>query len=151
MTCSKAQSLITLYIKDKLNLKELEEFIDHVNSCPDCREELEVYYALLTAMKQLDEDKTLSNNFGLELAAKLRRAQEMIIHAKYTYYRKKAILIFMLLLLAIFFNFRYSYLEQDENTIMKSNYRLRVTFHEPRNEYIDSLIQDYQIKHGMNQ
>ncbi|HPU63531.1 MAG TPA: zf-HC2 domain-containing protein [Mobilitalea sp.] len=71
MTCMEAQSLITRFINDELEIVELEEFIKHIESCSECREELEVYYALLTAMKQLDEDKNLSQDFSQELQEKI--------------------------------------------------------------------------------
>ena len=41
----KAQSLITGFINDELDIGELERFILHIQSCKECREELEVYYA----------------------------------------------------------------------------------------------------------
>ena len=59
MTCLDTQRMIIRFINDDLSLEELELFLDHVNSCSECREELEVYYALITAMKQLDEDEIL--------------------------------------------------------------------------------------------
>ena len=64
MTCTETQSLIKAFINDELNINEQEEFIQHIESCPNCREELEVYYAILTAMKQLDEDKNLSGDYS---------------------------------------------------------------------------------------
>lgn len=140
MTCMKAQSLITLFIKDKLNLKEAEEFIDHVLSCPECREELEVYYALLTAMQQLDEDKSLSDDYNLELSAKLERVQEKIIHAKFTYYRKKGVLLLVILLIAFLVSFRYSVINKDK-IVTESTYRLRVAYRPDRFDYYDTLLQ----------
>jgi tRNA threonylcarbamoyladenosine modification (KEOPS) complex Cgi121 subunit len=136
----KVQSLITPFINDKLNLKETEEFIDHVQSCPECREELEVYYALLTAMKQLDEDKNLSDDFSMELSAKLEKAQEKIIHAKFTYYLKKGVLLLVIILIAFFFSIRYSAnrIEEEE---LKSNYRLRISFRQDRFDIYENLLQ----------
>lgn len=147
MTCTKAQSQITPFINDKLSLKESAEFIDHIYSCPSCREELEVYYALLTAMKQLDEDKTLSDDFNMELSAKLERTQEKIIHVRFTYYRKKSILLFIIILLAFFISIRYAYIQQErENIISDSNFRLRMTFQEERNAEIEELLIQYLKK-----
>ena len=102
MTCMKAQSLITGFINDELDIGELERFILHIQSCKECREELEVYYALLTAMKQLDEDKDLSDDYSEELNEKINRAQERIIHLRYNYYRKKSALIIIILLIIWF-------------------------------------------------
>lgn len=102
MTCTEAQSIITAFINDELNISELEEFILHMESCPECREELEVYYALLTAMKQLDEDKNLSDDYSQELKEKIEHTQERIIHLRYNYYRKKGVLFLIILFMAVF-------------------------------------------------
>ena len=99
MTCLEAQSNITAFINDQLDMATLEEFIEHVNHCADCREELEVYYTLLTAMKLLDEDKELSNQFSQELDNKLRMSADRIRKMKNARIRKK----FYLLILALGF------------------------------------------------
>lgn len=131
MTCLKTQSLITAFINDELENDELEEFIEHVRSCEECSEELEVYYALLTAMKELDEDRNLSNNYRQELNEKLDRAEERIIHLKYNYYRKKGALIIVMLLLAVFFCFQHYFNPQDEeNPVTESTFSLRMSFAE---------------------
>ncbi|MHB8130876.1 MAG: anti-sigma factor family protein [Mobilitalea sp.] len=147
MTCTKAQSMITPFINNKLNLKEIEDFLDHIGSCPICREELEVYYALLTAMKQLDEDKNLSDDFGLELSQKIERAQERILHIKYTYYRKKAILIISMILLAFLMSFRYAYKSEEQvNNVTESNFRIRNSFRNEKNDYLETQLQNYLKK-----
>ena len=149
MTCNKAQSMITLFINNKLSLKELEEFINHVSSCPVCREELEVYYALLTAMKQLDEDKNLSSDYGLELDQKLERCRERILHAKFTYYRKKIILFVTIIILAFIFSIGYAGRSIEERLVTKSDFRLRKSFHEKQGDYYEFMLQDYLKQHGL--
>jgi len=54
MTCKEAQQLIMPYINDELTDKELTPFLDHINNCKDCYEELEVYYTLYAGLAQLD-------------------------------------------------------------------------------------------------
>ena len=71
MTCLEAQSMITTFIEDQLDEEQLIEFIHHMRNCPDCMEELEVYYTLMVGMKQLDNNEKLSNNFAKELEEKL--------------------------------------------------------------------------------
>lgn len=78
MTCLEAQSMITAFIEEKLEEEELERFISHMRSCPDCKEELEVYYTLMIGMKQLDENQQLSNNFAEELESKLQHDENVI-------------------------------------------------------------------------
>lgn len=89
MTCMEAQSNITAFINDQLDMATLEEFLDHINHCSDCKEELEVYYALLTAMRLLDEDKELSNDFSEDLEVKLRVSADKIRRKKNARIRKR--------------------------------------------------------------
>lgn len=56
MDCKKAQSLVTSYITRKLNDKDLEEFLEHVNTCDECYEELEIYYTVHYTLERLDQD-----------------------------------------------------------------------------------------------
>lgn len=154
MICIKAQGMITPFINNKLSIKELEEFLDHVDTCPDCREELEVYYALLTAMKQLDEDKIVSGDFEHELAHKLEKAHERVIHAKYTYYRKKTVLILTMIFLVILLSFSYANRsiekeEANEEQVEISDFRLRFLFRDPRNKWVEVQLQDYLNKQGL--
>ncbi len=143
MTCNKAQSMITPFINNKLNLKDTEDFINHVSSCPVCKEELEVYYALLTAMKQLDEDKNLSSDFGLELDQKLERSRERILHAKFTYYRKKIILLLTIILLAFIISIGYANRDVTERVVTESDFRLRDSFREEPSDYYEFVLQEY--------
>ena len=40
MTCREAEKLIMPFIDMKLEEEELEAFLTHVSTCPECREEL---------------------------------------------------------------------------------------------------------------
>lgn len=54
MTCKEAEQMVTPYIKDELTDKELAEFLEHIEDCSSCYEELEIYYTLYTGLSQLD-------------------------------------------------------------------------------------------------
>lgn len=97
MNCMEAQSHITEFINDKLDMTKMEEFLSHVNQCSECREELEVYYALLTAMKLLDEDKELSDHFNQELERKLKFSADKIRKIKIARVRRKFYLMMVTL------------------------------------------------------
>ena len=89
MNCLEAQKSITPFINDQLTMAQLNEFLGHIRECSECREELEVYYALLTAMKLLDEDKDLSDNFLKDLKAKLRMSEDKIRKNKMSRIRRR--------------------------------------------------------------
>ena len=54
--CVKIQTKIKDYIEGNLTPDELEEFVGHVNTCDECREELNIYYTLYLGLLQLDHD-----------------------------------------------------------------------------------------------
>jgi hypothetical protein len=72
MTCQEAERLVTPYIRGELDGDELEEFLRHVDSCADCREELEIYYMVNVGLEQLDNDDDIQ--FGnFDIVGRLRR------------------------------------------------------------------------------
>ncbi|MGB8454388.1 MAG: zf-HC2 domain-containing protein [Anaerocolumna sp.] len=106
MNCIDIQRLIVPFINDELNIEQLEEFIHHVHSCPNCMEELEVYYVLLAGMKQLDEDKELSDDFNQDLRDLISLSEDRIIHNKFLHIRKRIVLIILITLVAVISSLR---------------------------------------------
>lgn len=56
MTCEEAEKLVMPYIRDELTDNELEAFLEHVEGCGSCREELEIYFMVDVGLRQLDHD-----------------------------------------------------------------------------------------------
>ena len=54
--------------------KELELFINHVNSCKDCYEELEIMFTLSIGLMQLEEE---IDSYNFKLALKDKLSQEL--------------------------------------------------------------------------
>ena len=61
MTCKDAEKLIPLFLDDDLNNKDLSEFLHHVDTCGECREELTIQFLVQVGMKRLED----GNNFNL--------------------------------------------------------------------------------------
>lgn len=123
MNCIDAQRLIVPFINNELKVNQLEEFVHHVYSCPNCMEELEVYYVLLAGMKQLDEDKELSTNFKKDLMNLLKLSQDRIIHEKFLHIKKRIVLIIMISVVAIISSFRIGeFVVEDVLSVKKSNF-----------------------------
>lgn len=104
MTCKEAQGLIMPYINNELDVNQLEKFLEHIESCSDCKEELEVYFTLLTGMRQLDEDKNLSGDFHIDFEKSLRKSEERISRAKLNYARKRMIYIIICFVFSVMVN-----------------------------------------------
>lgn len=58
LKCREAERMVMPYIEGRLSDMELEKFLRHIEICPDCREELEIYYTVSEGLKQLDEDES---------------------------------------------------------------------------------------------
>jgi hypothetical protein len=125
MTCKEAQDLIMPYINDKLDVDQLEEFLEHIEYCSDCKEELEVYFTLLTGMKQLDEDKNLSGNLHIDFEKSLRKSEERIRRARLNYVRKRMIYVIICCVFCIMLNINPSAvteLEAPDENLEESTY-----------------------------
>lgn len=69
MTCKEAEQMIMPYINDELTDKQLGPFLEHINGCKDCYEELEIYYTIYAGLSQLDGE-----NEGLDMNNLLQEA-----------------------------------------------------------------------------
>ncbi len=69
MNCVTAQQLIRAYLDGYLSDRELEDFLNHVQTCPDCFDELEVYYSIYRTLNDVDEKGDY--NFKKKLHRKL--------------------------------------------------------------------------------
>ncbi len=76
MDCKEAEKRIPPFLQDELDGAELEEFIDHVENCPECKEELSIQFLVTEGLERLED----GNNFNLqkELVMKLADAEHHI-------------------------------------------------------------------------
>ena len=78
MTCMEAEKMVIPYINDQLSVTELEDFIEHIKTCENCREELEIHYMVDVGLKKLDEaDGTYDIGDDVENAGTAKRAQRL--------------------------------------------------------------------------
>lgn len=100
MDCSAAEGMVTRYINHTLSIDELEDFLEHVESCSSCYDELETYFIVHEAMLQLNEDEE-------DAALDLRYLLEQDIRKSRHYiYKKRAgraisVLLLMTLIVAV--------------------------------------------------
>lgn len=100
MTCFEAQSLIIKYLNNDLKDDEMAEFLSHIDECSDCSEELEIYYTLITGMRQLEEDRELTANFALGLKKKIAASKSRLIKLQKKRHRKIIYLAVFLFVIA---------------------------------------------------
>lgn len=112
MECKEAEKLVQDYIADRIPPKKLGEFIEHVNHCPSCYDELETYYTIYFAMKYLDEDRHTSYNMKDMLSVELKRKAQ---YAK-RFRRRRITSICTIILLTIILIFTIIFLLIPDNT-----------------------------------
>ena len=82
MDCSAAEGMVNRYINRTLSPDELERFLNHVENCPACREELETYFIVHKVTQQLDEEKSAVSDFQKLLAEDIRASRHHIFREK---------------------------------------------------------------------
>lgn len=140
MTCMEAQALITPFINDKLDIATLERFLNHVEECSDCMEELRVYYALLTAIRQLDENEEVSSDFDKELKRKIKETQEKILHSKIVHIRKRVLYFVIVIIFGMFTSVSVGVVEEALNEDDETKYNRTVIQNEVLAPYMNSVL-----------
>lgn len=128
MDCKRAQELITPFINGQLDTEEAEAFLEHMESCKECREEMEVFYSLVTAMKQLDDGTDLSDNYTAELNHKMEECYLEGLRKKRSCARRRMLLVSLIFLL-LFMNGATAVEKRDEadERFLRSMERTEIT------------------------
>ena len=50
MECKEIQKLFIPFIDDKLSVSDLSAFLDHMDTCKECREEYDIYYTVILSL-----------------------------------------------------------------------------------------------------
>lgn len=76
MNCKEAEKKIPAFLNDELDGRSLAEFVEHIEDCPECMEELSIQFLVAEGMEQLEQ----GNNFNLQeaLTSKLENADYKI-------------------------------------------------------------------------
>lgn len=134
-----AQSMIMDYINDRLSIQELEKFLHHMKTCCECREELGVYYTIVTGMRKLDHDEELSMDFRGELEWELKRSEDKINHYKGNKIARR-ILFLVIILACLGIDYAVDIIREEPE---KSNFKLEEYFFNGRDSKTDQYIRDH--------
>lgn len=55
MTCKETEKIIPSFLQDDLDTEELREFMDHIEGCEECKEELTIQFLVTEGMARLEE------------------------------------------------------------------------------------------------
>lgn len=76
MNCKDTEKMIPAFLRDDLDSRELKRFIEHIDFCPECMEELSIQFLVAEGLERLES----GSNFNLQnaLAKKLWGAKHEI-------------------------------------------------------------------------
>ena len=77
MDCKQAEKLIPDFIKGEMDTRTAKQFLEHVDKCPSCKEELSIQFLVTVGMERLEDGEAF--NLNDELSARLQTAE---IHIK---------------------------------------------------------------------
>ncbi|MDE5908109.1 MAG: zf-HC2 domain-containing protein [Lachnospiraceae bacterium] len=54
MTCKDAEKMISLFLEDDLEMDDLRKFLEHIDNCSECKEELTIQFLVSEGMARLE-------------------------------------------------------------------------------------------------
>lgn len=54
MTCKEAEKLIPIFLDDDLDTDDLREFMEHIDECAECKEELSIQFLVKEGLSRLE-------------------------------------------------------------------------------------------------
>ncbi|MBQ3104920.1 MAG: zf-HC2 domain-containing protein [Lachnospiraceae bacterium] len=55
MDCKQTEKMIPVFLAGQMDRKPLKEFLEHMDSCPQCMEELNIQYLVMVGTSLLEE------------------------------------------------------------------------------------------------
>ena len=80
MDCKEVQHMIPGFLDDELEVRPLESFLDHIEECKSCKEELTIQFLVEVGTRRLED----GTNFNLseELDIMMKDAWQRLGHRK---------------------------------------------------------------------
>lgn len=103
MDCRTAEGMVNRYISHTLSIEEMEEFLEHIQNCSSCYDELETYFIVHEVTQQLDESGSESVlDFKALLEMDIKKSRRSLRKKKITRFVAGVFLCFLIILLAVF-------------------------------------------------
>ena len=74
------EKLIPQFLDDDLDNQDLADFLDHIDNCPECKEELTIQFLVRVGMQRLEDGNTF--NLASELERELADAKKKMHRRK---------------------------------------------------------------------
>ena len=78
MDCKTANRMIQPYINNELELEQAEGLLQHICSCEECKEELEVFFLVQKGIEQLEDPDSKNYDIKGQFDENIRKTQQII-------------------------------------------------------------------------
>lgn len=75
MECSRVKKEISLFFEDEMEEREMKEFIEHIEKCKDCMEEVTIHYLSTEGLVHLEEGTAFDLDSDLKILLLDRKAR----------------------------------------------------------------------------
>lgn len=84
MDCKEFEKWIPAFIGNELGYRQLKKFMEHVNNCPECKEELTIQFLVSEGMVRLEDGSAF--DLQKELSLRMQEAdRQMRMHNIFKY------------------------------------------------------------------
>lgn len=105
--CRKTQENIMPFIREELPEEQLEGFMQHIDSCSECKEELEISYSIYWGLHMLQDDANDSFHIQRSLEKFLQKTRDHIARRHRRHRFLFGLFIGFLVLVVLFFAFQF--------------------------------------------
>lgn len=119
MDCTTCQECTKSFIDGTLPGNLILEYYAHLEKCPKCKEDLIINYAIVNAIRSLNENEELSSDYVKEVDDRLNAARNGILHEAKAKRFRRAFVILEILAVMVFASFfppiekTYAFLPED--------------------------------------
>lgn len=106
MNCKEFTRLMPIWLKEDLRGRKANQFLDHMNTCEECREELHIQYLVIEGTARLETASSfnLDEELAMKVARyKLRLKREHIINVAIYWLEAIALVAVIFILILVFY------------------------------------------------
>ncbi|MCD8022492.1 MAG: zf-HC2 domain-containing protein [Lachnospiraceae bacterium] len=78
MNCNEARRMVVPFVKKELSERDTEAFLQHIESCEDCMDELDIYFVAYHALNAMDSGAHDEFDFKKMLAEEIHSSKKAI-------------------------------------------------------------------------
>ncbi len=101
MNCKETEKLIPSFLVKQLNNRELNQFLLHVETCPECMEELTIQYLVMIGSSLIEEGKSFDLRKAISelLLESKKQVKRWKIYTRLSYVAEGLILVIMAIII----------------------------------------------------